>query len=108
MMNRHDGSSRPLWLSIPVALAYVALIDRLPAPVHTDLLRGSIGVILGLYICSHPAANAVNVLFFDRGNFRQLRSGWTVLGWLALNAMVVLLGWLVITSGMTRLVRPAN
>jgi hypothetical protein len=107
-MNRHDGNTRALWASIPVALAYVILIDHLQTLAYTNLLRGSIGVILGLYICSHPAANVVNILFFNRGDLRQTSSRWSGLGWVVLNVSVVLLGWLVITSGMTRLVRPVD
>jgi hypothetical protein len=72
------------------------------------VLDGSLGVILGLYICSHPAANAVDMLFFERYNLRQISSEWSGVGWLALNALVLLAGWMVIFIGLTRLVDRAT
>ena len=107
-MNRQDRNTRALWASIAIGAAYLAFVDRLAGQMVNDILRGSIGVVLGLYICSHPAANAVSFLFFDRGGPRGVGSGWAGLGWVVLNVAVVLLGWLVITSGMTRFVRPGS
>jgi hypothetical protein len=69
------------------------------------MLDGSIGLALGLFICSHPAANAVNLLFFQRDRLRQL-SEWSIVGWLALNLVVLLAGWLVIFDGILRLITP--
>jgi hypothetical protein len=66
-------------------------------------LDGSIGVLLGLYICSHPAANAVDLIFFQRAALRQISSEWPGIGWLALNLLVLLIGWVVIMTGVTRI-----
>ena len=107
-MNRCDGRTKALWASILLAVAYLALVDLLETQPYTHLVRGSIGVIVGLYMCSHPAATAVDILFFNRGGLRQLPSGWSGAGWIALNALVVALGWFVITSGMSRLVQPVG
>jgi uncharacterized membrane protein len=107
-MPRRGGNTKALWASVVIGVAYLMLVDHLPTQAYSNLLRGSIGVILGLYICSHPAANVVNILFFNRGDLRQTSSRWSGLGWVVLNVSVVLLGWLVITSGMTRLVRPVD
>ena len=70
---------------------------------RTDLLDGIIGVLLGLYICSKPAANAVDLIFFRRGELRQLTSGWSGLGWLSLNLLVLFVGWVVIFTGTTHM-----
>jgi hypothetical protein len=59
---------------------------------------GVLGVLLGLFICSHPAASAVDWLFFDRGE-RRARAAWAEAGWLALNAAALAVGWAVIVSG---------
>lgn len=67
------------------------------------LLDGGIGVILGLYICSQPAANAVDMLF-ERGLLRRIGSEWLRAGWLALNLLVLALGWTVIVTGAMRFV----
>ena len=82
---------------------YGSLVHFLPGTTGNDKLIGSIGVLLGLYICAQPAANAVDLMFFQRGTVRQLSRGWPGIGWLALNALVLLVGWLVIVIGTTRL-----
>jgi D-alanyl-lipoteichoic acid acyltransferase DltB (MBOAT superfamily) len=92
---------RLLWGLIGLALIYGALVLRLHTLTGRPLLDGSIGVVLGLYICSRPAANAID-LFFERDALRQLTSGWSGLGWLALNLLVLFAGWLVIVIGATR------
>ena len=87
-----------------LAIAYTGLLQYLRPLTGTHMLDGIIGVGLGLYICSHPAANAVDLLFFDRGVLQQASSEWSGIGWLALNLLVVLVGWFVIVVGVTRLV----
>ena len=89
---------------ILLGMAYAAWLLRRNSLTGDRLLDGGIGLVLGLYICSRPAANAVDLLFFDRHALSQFRSGWEGIGWLALNLLVLLLGWAVITVGATRLV----
>ena len=91
-----------------LAIAYTGLLHYLHTLTGISVLDGSMGVILGLYICSHPAANAVDMLFFERYNLRQISSEWSGVGWLALNALVLLAGWMVIFIGLTRLVDRAT
>ena len=86
-----------------LAIIYASLIHFLFARTGNDRLIGSIGVLLGLYICSHPAANAVDLLFFQRYAVRQLSKEWSGIAWLALNLLVLLVGWIVIVIGTTRL-----
>ena len=86
-----------------LAILYASLIHFLFARPGYDRLIGSIGVLLGLYICSHPAANAVDLLFFQRSAMRQLSKEWSGVAWLALNLLVLLVGWIVIVIGTTRL-----
>jgi hypothetical protein len=91
-----------------LAIAYAGLLRYLHTLTGIPVLDGSVGVALGLYICSHPAANAVDMLFFERYNLRQISSEWSGVGWLALNALVLLAGWMVIFVGLTRLVDRAT
>ncbi len=86
-----------------LAAMYGSSIRFLFPPTGSDRVIGSIGVLLGLYICSHPAANAVDLMFFERGAVRRLSKEWSGIGWLALNLLVLLVGWLVIVVGTTRL-----
>jgi hypothetical protein len=43
-------------------------------------------------------------LFLGRGAGRDLASEWAGLGWLALNVLVMAIGWLVIVIGATQFV----
>ena len=67
----------------------------------SGLVDGTIGVLLGLYICSHPAANGIDLIFLERGAFRRVTSRWGGVSWLALNGLVMFVGWLVIVAGAT-------
>ncbi len=73
----------------------------------TDIPRldGVIGILLGLFICSRPAANMLDLLFARY--HRVIGSEWSAIGWLALNGLVLFVGWLVITIGATRLIARA-
>lgn len=66
------------------------------------LLDGISGVLLGLFICSRPAANMLDLLYTRRG--QAVSSEWSSIGWLALNGVVMFVGWLVITIGAMRLI----
>jgi hypothetical protein len=89
---------------VVLAAGYSGLLHSLGTLTGSGMLDGVISVALGLYICSHPAANAIDLLFLERAALRQVSSAWSGLGWLALNGLVVLVGWLVIATGTTRLV----
>ncbi len=86
-----------------LAVIYGSLIYFWLGTARNNRLIGIIGVLLGLYICSQPAANAVDLLFFERGAVRRLAKDWSGMGWLMLNLLVLLAGWLVIVIGTTRL-----
>lgn len=103
---RHERNTSLLWGMILLALAYGSLLRYLPTLTGSGMLDGGIGVALGLYICSHPAANAIKMLFFERDALRQVPE-WSVIRWLALNLLVLLARWMVIFAGLRRLVDPA-
>ena len=93
-----------MWCLVLLATAYLLVPRLVGSLTGQSLFDGIIGVVLGLYICSQPAANAIDVLFFERDFLRQVSSEWSGIGWVALNLLVVLVGWLVLVSGTTRLV----
>jgi len=90
-------NSAPLPSAIQLYLLIIpgALTITLPAGVL-------IGVLLGLYVCSYPAANAIDVLFYSRGGLGRI--SWSGVVWLGLNLLVLLAGWLAIFAGAMRLV----
>ena len=106
--HRRRRNTGTLWTLVFIAVAYsgLALYVRPLTGIYT--LDGAIGVVLGLYIASRPAANAIDVLFFERDAFREISSEWSGIGWLALNIAVLVIGWIVIVIGATRLVGPAT
>ncbi len=88
-------------LLVPAAL-FVASQYYLVSLTGHDVADGCIGVLLGLYICSHPAANAIDLLFFERSGMRRLVRSRVGVAWLLLNALVMLVGWFVIVIGAAR------
>ena len=104
--HRHWRDARPLWALIAVAIIYSAVLRFLQTLTGVPLLDGSIGLALGLYICSRPAANAINMLFFERDALRRI-SEWSVLRWLALNLLTLLAGWMVVFVALRRIVERA-
>lgn len=67
---------------------------------------GVIGVLFGLYMASHPAGNALDMLLFMASDAREeiLTTGVGRI-WLTLNALVMLAAWFVIFIGLTLFVR---
>jgi hypothetical protein len=102
---RYIHKARILWSLILLGILYGSLLHFLHTLTGRDELDGILGVLLGLYICSHPAANAIDLLFFDRAALRRLSSDWTGIRWFALNLLVFVCGWVVIFLGTTRLVQ---
>jgi hypothetical protein len=96
-----------LWASA-LGIVYSGLLYQLRTLTGTDKVDGIIGVMLGLYICSRPAANFLDMFFFERGARRQFSPSWSAVSWLAVNILVLLIGWFVIFAGMTRLVGKAD
>ena len=97
-----------LWGMLLLAILYAGLLHYLHRLTGTPWLDGSIGVVLALYICSRPAINAWEWLFFSRQSLRRLASEWSGVGWLALNTLVLVAGWVVLFTGLTRLVGGAT
>ncbi len=89
---------------IGLAILYVALLRFLPSLTGRAVWDGGIGVALGLFICAHPAANAINMLFFEREALQRVSSDGPLVRWLALNLLVLLVGWMVVFAGIRRLV----
>ena len=104
MQYQYERNTKLLWGLVVLALGYSYLLTFLPTLAGINLLDGSIGVILGLYICSRPAANAVDMIFFERGTLRRITSKGSGLVWLALNLLALGLGCFVIIIGAMRLV----
>jgi hypothetical protein len=88
-------------LLLPAA-AYLAWQYYLPLASGRDGIDGGVGVVLGLFICSRPAANGIDLIFAERGSLRRVFSVPSGLVWIALNALVMVAGWVVIVVGASR------
>lgn len=109
-MDQQKVGSKIVTLSVlaVVGVAYCTFVYSRGMLTKPDHLEGIIGVVLGLYICSHPAAHLIDMLFYRRGigySFSSLRS---VVLWLALNVLVLLISGVVIFVGTTSLIGKAD
>ena len=74
----------------------IGLFHYRPVITGMHTLDGIVCVLLGLYLCAHPAAYVLDLLFFDRKIEERFSSAWNAVLWAALNMLVLLIGWLVI------------
>jgi hypothetical protein len=85
-----------------LAVSWLVLSAVLPSITGRHYADGIIGVVLGLYVSSFPARHFVDLLVYwrtEQTRFATRRSlGW----WIALNAVVLLAGWLVIVFAAAR------
>lgn len=71
----------------------------------SNRLDGTLGILLGLYICSRPAANMLDILLFMAPDTRE-KLATTALGrlWLLMNLLTVIAAWAVIFTGLLLIV----
>ena len=100
---RTRRNSLLLWTLVLISATYLAWQYNWPAYTGDDSLDGIVGIVLGLFICSRPAANGIDLLFTERGALSQLVSTAEGLVWFLLNSLVMLMGWFVISIGASRL-----
>jgi len=98
----HD--SKRLWVLVLLGIAFSSLLYSQVTLTGAENVDGVIAILFGLYICSHPAANMVDLLFFRRGGGVRSSSSRSAVLWLMLNTLVLLTGWIVIFLGTTRLI----
>ena len=101
--DHYRRKTKLLWSLILLAAVYSLWFDQRHRLTGNHTIDGAISVLLGLYICSRPAGNAIDLLFFERTAFHRIVSEWSSIKWLALNILTLLLGWIVIYLGTTHL-----
>jgi hypothetical protein len=83
-----------------VGLVYIVWLSRQVAWLGGNRLDGALGVLLGLYICSHPAGNFLDLLLFKRNLWVQDLTSRRLSWWVGFNLVVIFIGWLVIYTGL--------
>jgi hypothetical protein len=108
MMNQQSRgyNFKALSALVLLAIVYSVVLRSLHTMSGANRPGGILGVLLGLYICSHPAANLFDILFFGRSSLHQPVSPRMQYLWLALNILVLLVGFWVIVLGTTRFTLP--
>ena len=87
-----------------LGIAYSGFLYYQPTLTGRHDLDGIIGVMLGLYTSSHPAAHLVDMLFYRRAMPYQFSSKRSFVLWLFLNVLVLFISGIVIFAGTTRLI----
>jgi hypothetical protein len=109
-MNQQRVGRKIVTLSVlaVVGIAYSSYLYSRGTLTGLNHLDGIIGVVLGLYICSHPAAHLIELFFYRRGFRYPFSSRRLVVLWLALNVLVLLISGVVIFVGTTSLIAKAD
>ncbi len=96
-------SSLVLWALLLLALAQSLLLFSF-GPLITGEPRfdGALAVIVGLYVCSHPASNVLDLLFAEGGVRRSSSAHESGIFWYLLNMLVMIAGWLAVYMGIVQ------
>jgi hypothetical protein len=100
---KRNRNYRTLWVLMGAALVFSVLFAFRQPLIISNKVDGLIAVVFGLYICSHPAANYLDMLLYRRSSLYQPGTPRAELVWLGFNLLVLLIGWFVIFMGTTRL-----
>jgi hypothetical protein len=105
MDKRKPRYNYPILVAVVIlGLAYSAWMSIQGSITGQRIVDGSMGIVIGLLVCSRPAAHAVDLLFANRFALSTLVADWKGICWLAANIAALFVGWGVITVGATRLV----
>lgn len=85
---------------ILAALIYGSIIYSRPAFTPVGWTEGVLGVMLGLFICSRPAAHLLDLLY--RSHYAGPPQLWI---WLLLNLLTLLVGLIVVFIGVMQFTR---
>jgi hypothetical protein len=90
-----------LWTFMLFAIGYAWLMYTYSPLTGEIRLDGAIAVVLGLYLCSHPASNVLDLLFEEGGARRSPDADRRTIPWYFLNLMLLIVGWFVVWTGLT-------
>src|SRR5574341_387831 len=104
MANRQYRRKSGLLIALLAAAAvYSIWLQQRHTLTGTSTFDGTLTVLMGLYSCSRPAGNAIDLFFFDRSPCHRVVTEWSSIRWLALKVLTLLMGWVVIYLGAAHL-----
>jgi hypothetical protein len=88
---------------------YIGWLSYVGAISSSNRLDGTLGILLGLFIGSQPAANMLDILLFMKADTREsLISTNTGRFWLFMNLLTIFAAWAVVFTGALRFVSVSN
>ena len=97
-----------MWTSVLLGFLYSCLFLFTYTLTGSIRLDGIIGVLLGLYIGSHPAARLLDLLYLQSRARHTLLSSETGMVWLIAIILALLTGMFTIVVGTNRFVQPSS
>ncbi len=92
-----------LWVLVLLAVTYAVISHHVTTLTGSVRCDGVIGVLLGLYICSHPVANFLDLILYSGRSAPKFSSMRSALLWICVNTLVIVCGWFDIFIGATML-----
>ena len=97
-----------MWIAVLLGIAYGSVFLYTPTITGSTALDGIIGVLLGLYISSHPAARLLDLLYLQSRARQELLSSEAGMSWMTIIVLVLAAGLITIVIGTNRFVQPAG
>lgn len=90
---------------IVLGIIYAAWLYTRDTLTGSNFWDAAVGVLLGIYICSRPVSNLMDLIYAQNVRWTELkkRAGMT---WLVMNFLTTFVGWATIVLGAMRMVRP--
>ena len=102
MKQRSARNITILIIMILLGIGYLVLLNSQQPLTGSYKTDGIVSVLVGLYICSHPAANSLDFLLYRRYMLARKTTRSIEIAWWALNLAVLLTGWWVMSVGIVR------
>lgn len=102
---RQNFNTGLLITMVALGCCYALWLYLRPTITGSNLGDSAIGVLLGIYICSRPVSNLMDLLFTQNIRWNEIRKRAGIM-WLAMNFITTFAGWATIVLGATRMVRP--
>ena len=94
-----------LCVMVLLGVVYAAWLYKHQTLTGSNFWDAAVGVLLGIYICSRPVGNLMDMLYTQNIRWQELKKRAGVI-WIAMNFVTTFVGWATIVLGATRMVRP--